>query len=122
MHASTARSRPLRSVCRVSPDCWSDWRRRSMRAGGRSATDPPTARIQVVSDGYFDALAIPLVAGRAFGNRDGRDTVPVAIVNRAFAQRYFPNGDAVGRTIAHQLSIVPGEPTRRVIVGIAGNV
>src|SRR5260370_837662 len=113
MHASTARSGPLRSVCRVSPDCWSDWRRRSMRAGAaigvpldakgrffiddtafaidgepRSATDPPTARIQVVGDGYFDALAIPLVAGRAFGNRDGRDTVPVAIVNRAFAQRY----------------------------------
>ncbi len=88
----------------------------------RSATDPPTARIQGVGDGYFDALAIPLVAGRAFGNRDGRDTVPVAIVNRAFAQRYFPNGDAVGRTIAHQLSIVPGEPTRRVIVGIAGDV
>jgi putative ABC transport system permease protein len=46
----------------------------------------------------------------------------VAIVNRAFAQRYFPDGDAIGRTITHQLSIVPGQAARRVIVGIAGDV
>jgi len=87
-----------------------------------SPADPPTARLQVVSDGYFEALGIPIVAGRAFTTADAAGAVPVAIANRAFVQRYLSNGDAVGRTITHQLSIVPGQPTRRVIVGVAADV
>jgi len=82
----------------------------------------PAARIHVVSDGYFAALGIPIVAGRPFTDADRRDSTPVVIVNKALADRYFPSGDAIGRTLTHELSVVPGQPSRRRIVGIAGDV
>ena len=87
-----------------------------------SARDRETARMQVVSDGYFDAIGVPVLGGRGFEARDAPDAPPVALVNRAFADRYFPGGDAVGHTLTHELAIVPGQPTRRVIVGVVGDV
>jgi putative ABC transport system permease protein len=86
------------------------------------SADRPTARLQVVTSGYFSALRVPLVAGRGFADRDAPDAPAVALVNQAFADRYFPNGDAVGHVITHELSIVPGQQNRRQIVGIVGNV
>jgi predicted permease len=92
---------------------------------GRTATTPadrPAARLQVVTSGYFSALGVPLVAGRGFEERDAPDAPAVALVNQAFADRYFSRGDAIGHVITHELSIVPGQPTRRQIVGVVGNV
>jgi predicted permease len=86
------------------------------------ARDRETARMQVVSDGYFEAIGVPVLAGRAFDDRDTPDAPPVALVNRAFAQRYFPGGDALGHALTHELVIVPGQPARRVIVGVVGDV
>ena len=43
-----------------------------------------------VGSGFFDAMQIPLVAGRDFTTGDRQGAPPVAIVNRAFANRYFP--------------------------------
>jgi putative ABC transport system permease protein len=82
----------------------------------------PTARIHVVSDGYFDALGIPVLSGRSFSRSDSRDSASVVIVNKALADRYFPGGDAIGRVMVHELSIVPGQLTRRRIVGVVGDV
>jgi putative ABC transport system permease protein len=84
--------------------------------------DRPTARINVVSDGYFEAMGVPVLSGRSFAETDGRDSPPVVIVNRALADRYFPGVDAIGRVLVHELSIVAGQPTRRRIVGIVGDV
>jgi putative ABC transport system permease protein len=83
--------------------------------------DRPVARLQVVTGGFFAALGVPMLAGRSF-DRDAQDSPPVAIVNRALAERYFPRGDAIGHVITHDLSIVPGQPTRRRIVGVVDNV
>lgn len=53
-----------------------------------------------VSPGYFDTLRIPLLAGRDFTARDdAASEQPVAIVNRAFEQRYFQGARAAGRKI-----------------------
>lgn len=46
---------------------------------------------------YFAAMGIPLVAGRTFTPRDTADSQLVAIVNRKFAQHYWPSGDAIGK-------------------------
>jgi putative ABC transport system permease protein len=81
-----------------------------------------TARMQVVTDGYFEALRVPLLAGRSFGDGDSPESVAVVIVNKTFADRYFPDGHALGHSLTHELSIVPGQPTRRLIVGIVGDV
>ncbi|HEX7136834.1 MAG TPA: FtsX-like permease family protein, partial [Vicinamibacterales bacterium] len=87
-----------------------------------SAGDRDTARMQVISDGYVEAIGAAILAGRAFDARDTPDAPPVALVNRAFADRFFPRGDAVGHTLAHELAVVPGQATRRVIVGVVGDV
>jgi putative ABC transport system permease protein len=50
-----------------------------------------------VDEGYFDTMATPLVAGRAFRRTDGPDAPLVAIVNERAAGRYWPGGTAVGR-------------------------
>jgi len=50
----------------------------------------------VVSDGYFETLGIP-VRGREFTPRDRPDTVEVAVVNEAAARRYWPDTDPIGR-------------------------
>ena len=52
-----------------------------------------------VSPGYFATLGAPLRQGRYFNAGDDESKPPVAIVNRAFARRFFPRGDAVGARI-----------------------
>jgi putative ABC transport system permease protein len=47
--------------------------------------------------GYFDLLRIPLLYGRAFDERDRRDTPRVAVVNASMARQYFGVVNAVGR-------------------------
>jgi putative ABC transport system permease protein len=52
-----------------------------------------------VTPGYFSALGIPLVRGRAFTEEDRAPGASAMILSQAFAQRLFPNGDAVGKRI-----------------------
>jgi len=49
-----------------------------------------------VTPRYFSAMAIPLLAGRFFTNDDNSRTEDLAIVNQAFANKYFANRDPVG--------------------------
>ena len=51
----------------------------------------------VISPGYFDAMRIPLEAGRDFNARDRRETQTVAIVNQTFARHFFGGRPAIGR-------------------------
>ena len=53
----------------------------------------------IVAPHFFDALRIPFLAGRDFNELDDRDHPLVAIVNQAFAQRYFRGANPVGRRI-----------------------
>jgi putative ABC transport system permease protein len=78
-----------------------------------------------VSDAYFSALAIPVVAGRAFQSTDRIGTEPVAIVSESLARRLWPAGDALGsRVAAAQPQEGSGETVvvRRRVVGIVGDV
>ena len=59
--------------------------------------------VRVVSAGYFNILRAPLVAGRHFSDTDDMGKPRVMLVNQAFAQKYFPGGDPVGKQV--------GDPT-----------
>jgi predicted permease len=83
--------------------------------------DTPVARVDAVTPGYFRAMGIPLLEGRTFGNEDDAKSLPVIIVNDAFARRYFPSESAVGRRIRPSLSAGSGTPWRE-IVGVVGNI
>lgn len=52
-----------------------------------------------VTPGFFGTLQIPILAGRFFTASDGPDTQPVAIVNRTFAQKFYPHASPVGHTL-----------------------
>ena len=52
----------------------------------------------MVDIGYFDAMGVDIVAGRAPVAADV-DGEPIAVVSRAFVQRFYPGEDVVGRTI-----------------------
>ena len=67
-----------------------------------------------VSPGYLAATGIPLHEGREFTLADNAGSVPVAIVNEAFAQKFFPNEnpwDATSGSVRRQSS---GERLRRL--------
>ncbi|HSM03980.1 MAG TPA: ADOP family duplicated permease [Longimicrobiales bacterium] len=55
---------------------------------------------RVVSDRYFETLGISLRAGRTFDARDDLGTERVVVVNRALAERAWPDEDPLGRSIA----------------------
>jgi len=55
--------------------------------------------MNVVSDGYFATMRIPLLGGREFSERDRTGSPDVAIVNRALAEQLWPGQDPIGRVI-----------------------
>jgi hypothetical protein len=68
-----------------------------------------------VSRGHFRTLGIPIVAGRDFGIADVMEAPAVAIVNQAFARRFWPSAQAMGRRVRL------GADEWVTIVGVAGD-
>jgi putative ABC transport system permease protein len=85
---------------------------------GAAGAARPDEQIRFVSAGYFNAMGIPLLSGRDFTRRDLPETQQVAIVNNAFARKYWPNGKAIGKRI----SFSTNNPKWYEIVGVVGNV
>jgi putative ABC transport system permease protein len=84
----------------------------------RRPDDQADEQLRIVTDGYFAAMHIPLVTGREFQRSDAADTPRVAVVNEAFARKFFPSGRATG----HRITFSKAEPRWYEIVGVAGNI
>jgi predicted permease len=68
----------------------------------------------VVSGGYFDLMGIPIKRGRALETSDRQGTLAVAVVNEAFARRFWGASDPVGRHVrVHEVDLT--------VVGVAGD-
>ena len=78
--------------------------------------------LQLVAPGFFRTLQLPLLRGRDFEWPDrslGRQRV--AIVNQAFARRFFPNDiDPVGQTVGVDADC-PGKPAALTIIGVVAD-
>jgi len=97
-------------------------RERDFRIIGRHedyGSDRPTAAFNMVSADYFKTLEVPLLKGRDFDSSDDEKSPWVAIVNEAFAQRYWPGEDPIGKRL---LTEGGSEDRPRQIVGVVGNV
>jgi putative ABC transport system permease protein len=81
----------------------------------------PNAGMVPVTAGYFETLRIPLVQGRYFERSDRPESVPVAIITRSLAKKYWPNDDAVGKQIRQGFPKDPYGPWR-TIVGVVGDL
>ena len=80
----------------------------------------PRARFRIVSPGYFDALGVPLLAGRDFTEDDRIGSELVVIVSQSLAQRLFPNGDAINHRVSWTDPVL-GPPRLRRIIGVAAD-
>jgi predicted permease len=80
--------------------------------------DAFTSAMDTIDEGFFDSMAIPIVAGRAFLASDTKDTPRVAIVNEHFASHWWPGGNAVGKRI--RIGGREGEPVE--VVGVARTI
>jgi predicted permease len=97
----------------------------SMAVEGYQAKDGEDmqAFMNAVSPGYFETMKTPLLEGRDFRDGDAREiTGPsqasgVAIVNRRFAEHFFPGRSAVGKRIGFG-----GGPTAKLTIEIIGVV
>ncbi len=80
-------------------------------------SDRPLGRSAVITPGFFETFGTAVVEGRAFGTEDRADALPVAIVNRSFAERHFPDGNAIGSRI--RAGGEEGGQPWRTIIGVA---
>jgi predicted permease len=74
----------------------------------------------LVSGGWFATFGTPVLAGRDLSDRDVAGTPRVAVVNQAFASRFFPGASPLGQTI----SLYPGGARAMppmTIVGVVGD-
>jgi predicted permease len=70
-------------------------------AGREDGTD-----VVYVTPGYFETLQMPVVVGRAITDADGPSTQRVAVVNQAFARKFYGGSNPVGRYINKNTMIV----------------
>ena len=85
--------------------------------------EPPSAGAETqvvqlaVTPGYFGVLGIPLRYGRDFTASDRENSVPVVVVDDAFARRFWKGSEAVGKRMRFT-----GDTTWLTIVGVVGSV
>jgi hypothetical protein len=106
---ATARINALPGVERVAAGSFVPWRDAGTFGPGfrvavadRAPTadvNEPHAQLRNVTPGFFDALGVPVLAGRDFSVDDPRDRDLVVIVSRSLADRLFPGGTAVGQSL-----------------------
>ncbi len=94
--------------------------RRALMVDGAAVSpgDEPLIVVLPSSDGYFETLGSPLLAGRGFTAQEADDsTAAVAVIGQALARRLWPNGDAIGRRVR----VLP-DTAWLTIVGVAREV
>ncbi|MDB6170653.1 MAG: hypothetical protein JWM88_3517 [Verrucomicrobia bacterium] len=72
----------------------------------------PLTEMNIVSDTYFQTIGVPLLRGRAFGTQDTPKVANAVVIDQAFANRYWPGADPVGR------KLTMGGETSATIVGV----
>jgi len=106
----------------VNPLCCGDWGARITVEDRPARPDDPPQVVahQYVAPGFFRAMDIPLIKGRLFTEHDRSGTLPVAIVDERFANRFWPGQDPIGRRVGRERS--DAEFPWLTVVGIVGAI
>ena len=86
------------------------------RSQGRPG-DAPGANYQFVSPEFFGAMGTPLEQGRDIAASDGLTSMPVTVVSRTMAQKYWPGQNPVGRQVGVGMVRIP----LRTIIGVVAD-
>jgi predicted permease len=87
--------------------------------------EDPRARFRTVSPGFFEALGVPLIAGRDFAEADRHDAEPVVIVSQSLAQRMFATREVLNRRLMWTdpvMQFIDVKTSPRRIIGIAADI
>ncbi len=100
-----------------------EWFARSQDELAPAASTDVAIERSSVSPGYFRTLGMTLLAGRDFDERDTRAAPKVTIVSAAMAERLWPGGGAVGRTLIIKNAWDAKAQTERYeVVGVVSDV
>ncbi|HEX5707554.1 MAG TPA: ABC transporter permease, partial [Pyrinomonadaceae bacterium] len=78
------------------------------------------AEYRVVTPGYFEAMGIPILRGRAFDVSETPDTEHSAVISQTLARKVWGDADPLGRRI--QFGNMDGDQRLLHVVGVAGDV
>ncbi len=70
----------------------------------------------IVGNGFYSAMGIPLVAGRTFTPDDSQNSPKVAVINETMARRFFPNVSPIGRRFG--IGEIPDHPGEIEVIGV----
>lgn len=84
-----------------------------------SGRNKPNAFFDLVGPGYFHTVGIPLLSGRDLKESDDARSLKVAVVNQAFAKKFFPHNDPLGKWVRDENP--EGSKTTFTIVGVAAD-
>jgi predicted permease len=91
---------------------------------GASPDSSASARIpfrrDVISEGFFQTLRVPLRAGRFFNAQDNQGAVPVTIINETMARSFWPEEEAVGKRF--KLGSAQSDSPWLTVVGVVGDM
>ncbi|HEY3937465.1 MAG TPA: ABC transporter permease [Bryobacteraceae bacterium] len=113
------------ALCTYSPldgndwgaDIWVDGHPAPGPSNGNAASwDGNAASWDRVTAGYFDAIGTPIIRGRGVTEQDTATTRHVAVINEAFARRFFPNENPIGKHFGRPEA---GSSRQYEIVGVA---
>jgi predicted permease len=90
--------------------------RANLRIDERPEIENAATEYRIVTPGYLESLGFALRRGRAISGDDRAEAERVVVINQAFAQRYFPGVDPLGRSIG-----VDAGGGRFRIVGVVAN-
>lgn len=74
------------------------------------------AKYRPISDGYFEALGMPVLRGRAFTASDRDNQDPIVVINDSMARQYWGTENPVGQRLRF------GGKIWKTIIGVVGDV
>jgi putative ABC transport system permease protein len=96
-----------------------------IQIAGEVSAEDEKVQLQEVSDAFFETLGIRTLQGRTISEEDFRQGARVAVVNRAFATKYFRNTNPLGRQIKMKGLVMVREskqPLSLEVVGVVEDV
>jgi predicted permease len=111
----------------LTPGDWNTLFSADGRPAPRSFADVPAVRDVEITPDYFRAIGSNLKAGRYFTEHDGPADQRVMIVNEAFARKFWPGENPIGKT-GHPgppeslVGLPPGAFPKSVVIGVVGDL
>ncbi len=109
------------AVTRDLPLDLASWGTPYWKAGTWDGTGRPPyvgSDINVVTPGYFAALRMPVLEGRAFNDADDARATPVVVVSRTLAEKAWPQVDPIGQRLVFDDS----RDTQYTVIGVVEDV